>query len=68
MMVITKLMLTLILMVMVRMMMVIMMMAVLVMLMIMIDLGKSRADLWQFAANVALEVFNKIFKSNDDHQ
>ena len=52
------------------MMMFIMMMAVLVImvLMIMIDLGKSRADLWQFAANVALEVFNKIFKSNDDHQ
>ena len=36
--------------------------------MIMIDSGKSRADLWQFAANVALEVFNKIYKSSDDDQ
>ena len=35
-------------------------------LMMKLDSGKSRADLWQFAANVALEVASMILKLNDD--
>ena len=45
--------------------MVVMVMVMVVVMVMVFYSGKSRADLWQFAANVALEVYNMCIKNNE---